>query len=90
MDLKFSVGAPVKEMEVTRLDEDMLRGLAQQTNGGYYTLVNADEILTRLRAQEARVEQRKEVPLINSGYCFGLFIIITFIEWTLRRKQQMI
>ncbi|MCX7050100.1 MAG: hypothetical protein NTX50_32025 [Candidatus Sumerlaeota bacterium] len=90
VDLKFSVGAPIKEMEVTRLDEDMLRGLAQQTNGGYYTLVKADEILDRIRGQEARVEQRKEIPLINSGICFGLFIVITFVEWTLRRKQQLI
>ena len=90
VDLKFNVGKPYKEMEQMGLNEDLLRGLAQQTNGGYYSLMNAGEILQRIQAGKTQTEHRAEIPLVNSWACFFLFLILVFAEWSLRRRKQLI
>lgn len=89
-ELKFNVGAPSREMQNTRLNEGLLRSLAQQTNGGYYSLLEAEDILTRIRNQTMQVEQRKEQPLVDSPWAFGVFLMLAFAEWTLRRRKQLI
>lgn len=90
IELKFNVGKPFKEMEQLALNESLLRGLAQQTKGGYYTLLNAEDVLGRIRAEAVEVEKRKEVPIVESSVCFLLFLVFVYLEWTFRRRKQLI
>jgi len=88
--LKFLVGRPWREMESLSIDETTLRAVAEETSGGYYTLLNAGEIAKRL-SRDIRVEKSRVEKEATSGPCwFIAFFLLMCLEWFLRRRKGLI
>jgi hypothetical protein len=88
--LKFLVGRPWREMESLSIDETTLRAIAQETSGGYYTLLNAGEIAKRL-PKDIRVERSRIEKEATSGPgWFIAFFLLMCLEWFLRRRRGLI
>ncbi|MBL7702453.1 MAG: VWA domain-containing protein [Ferruginibacter sp.] len=66
---------------ITRLNEEELRSIAGKGNGSYQLFTNADELVTKLDAQLAGMDQRTvtENSLINYKYYFPYFLILALL-----------
>jgi Ca-activated chloride channel family protein len=66
---------------VTRLNEEELRSIAEKGNGSYQLFTNADELVTKLDAQLAGMDQRTvtENSLVNYKYYFPYFLILALL-----------
>lgn len=63
---------------ITRLNEEELRSIAEKGNGSYQLFTNADELVTKLDAQLASMDQRTvtENSLVNYKYFFPYFLML--------------
>jgi tetratricopeptide (TPR) repeat protein len=63
---------------ITRLNEDELKSIAEKGNGSYQLFTNADELVSKLDAQLASMDQRTvtENSLVNYKYFFPYFLIV--------------
>lgn len=63
---------------ITRLNEDELRSIAENGNGSYQLFTNADELVSKLDAQLAGMDQRTvtENSLVNYKYFFPYFLML--------------
>lgn len=66
---------------ITRLNEEELRSIAEKGNGSYQLFTNADELVTKLDAQLASMDQRTvtENSLVNYKYFFPYFLILALL-----------
>ncbi len=87
--LKFIVGRPYRESESIALNETLLRAIAEETRGGYYSLLNVSEIVKRLQSDEHIEQNRIEKELAGGPGWFLLFITLTGLEWYLRRRKGL-
>lgn len=64
---------------ITRLNEEELRSIAEKGNGSYLLFTNADELVSKLDAQLASMDQRTvtENSLVNYKYFFPYFLMLT-------------
>ncbi|MBK6380489.1 MAG: VWA domain-containing protein [Chitinophagaceae bacterium] len=63
---------------ITRLNEEELKLIAEKGNGSYQLFTNADELVTKLDAQLASMDQRTvtENSLVNYKYFFPYFLML--------------
>ncbi len=63
---------------ITRLNEEELRSIAEKGNGSYQLFTNADELVSKLDAQLAGMDQRTvtENSLVNYKYFFPYFLML--------------
>ncbi len=63
---------------ITRLNEEELRSIAEKGNGSYHLFTNTDELVTKLDAQLASMDQRTvtENSLVNYKYFFPYFLML--------------
>jgi tetratricopeptide (TPR) repeat protein len=63
---------------ITKLNEEELRSIAEKGNGSYQLFTNADELVTKLDAQLASMDQRTvtENSLVNYKYFFPYFLML--------------
>lgn len=63
---------------ITRLNEDELKSIAEKGNGSYQLFTNADELVSKLDAQLASMDQRTvtESSLVNYRYFFPYFLML--------------
>lgn len=66
---------------ITRLNEEELRSIAEKGNGSYQLFTNADELVTKLDAWLASMDQRTvtENSLVNYKYFFPYFLILALL-----------
>lgn len=66
---------------ITKLNEEELMKIAEKGKGDYQLFSNADELVSKLDAQLAGMDQRTvtEDSLINYKYYFQYFLLLTFI-----------
>ncbi|MFZ1453443.1 MAG: VWA domain-containing protein [Ferruginibacter sp.] len=66
---------------ITRLNEEELRSIAEKGNGIYHLFTNADELVSKLDAQLASMDQRTvtENSLVNYKYFFPYFLMLTLV-----------
>ncbi|HEX5270130.1 MAG TPA: VWA domain-containing protein, partial [Gemmataceae bacterium] len=84
--------APPGEMEVLRMNQAEMERAAEETHGRFYTLANADEVLTDLPAG-VRVTLNASGPpmhLWNGLWVFGLALAFLTLEWVLRKRKNLL
>jgi len=88
--VSFQVGKPNLELERLDLNEDLLRRLAQQTRGEYLSLANVGRLEQQLTSSEHVKRISKQRPLYDTGLFFFLFIALLTVEWSLRKRWQLV
>ncbi|MCX7015586.1 MAG: hypothetical protein NTW86_24045 [Candidatus Sumerlaeota bacterium] len=90
LEMDTLVGRPFRERERNALDETTLRNLARDSGGAFFTLLNARDAGRTIEAAAAEMNERVEKDLLDSPWAFALFCGIVSVEWTLRRRKNLI
>ena len=66
---------------ISKLNEDELKQLAQNTNGVYVRLQDSDEAVQQLKAQLSQIETKAfgDVSLMNFNAYYGWFALVMFV-----------
>jgi hypothetical protein len=84
--------APPGELEVVRMNQAEMERAAEETRGRFYTLVDADQVLTDLPAG-VRVTLNASGPpmhLWNGVWVFALALGFLTLEWVLRKRKNLL
>jgi hypothetical protein len=84
--------APPGEMEVLRMSQAEMEAAARDSGGHFYTLVDADQVLTDLPSG-TRVTLNASGPpmhLWNMLWVFGLALAFLTLEWVLRKRKNLL
>jgi len=84
--------APPGEMEVLRMNQAEMERAAEETRGRFYTLVDADQVLTDL-PPGTRVTLNASgppMPLWNGPWVFALALGFLTLEWVLRKRKNLL
>jgi Ca-activated chloride channel family protein len=77
-----SHGGAFEEIKViSRIDEDTLQQIADNTGGAYYRVGNKQDLA--LAFEEIAVKTEKKIPLRLSFHFLLVALLILFVEWTL-------
>jgi hypothetical protein len=84
--------APPGEMEVLRMNQAEMERAAEETHGRFYTLADADQLLTDLPSG-TRVTLNASgppMPLWNELWVFALALGFLTLEWVLRKRKNLL
>lgn len=87
---RVNVGRPHRESIHKELNEDLLRELARQTGGGYYTPLNAEDIAQAIERDQAMTGEIVEHEWVESFWVYLIFCAIVSTEWIIRRRRNLI
>jgi len=88
--LYVTAGQPYRELEETTLNEALLRAIASQTGGRYFTMADAGRVVEQIEREKTVRENRIEREWLASPTVFGLFAVLLSAEWYLRRRKSLI
>lgn len=88
--LHVTAGHPYRELEETTLNESVLRAIASQTGGRYFSMANAPEVVAEIEREKTVRESRVEREWMASPVVFVLFAALLSAEWYLRRRKSLI
>ncbi|MEW5701910.1 MAG: hypothetical protein AB1792_06750 [Candidatus Zixiibacteriota bacterium] len=78
------------EQEFSALDERLLRAMARESGGRYYSESEAPTVLDSLDWTPIVQERSYEIPLGNHWLVLSIFIAALSIEWFIRRRRQLL
>jgi len=85
------VGTSLNEGANLEVDHAFLNNLAIQAGGRYFPETEFENIIGTLRSQILSRVVSLEIPLIEDNYIYILiFIAILILEWTIRRRMNLI
>jgi hypothetical protein len=86
------VVAPPGEMDRLRMNQEEMERAAEETQGRFYTLANADEVLDDLPVGTRLALNTPQPPskLWNHAAVFALGILLLSTEWFLRKRRHML
>ena len=87
---EFTVDRYSLEFQSTRMNKELLEGVAYASGGKFYTRENFDEIKTDLQLKERHKERKAEGRLYRRPYLLILLIALLTIEWSIRRRKGMV
>ena len=91
LESKFSVmGNPSLEYLETACNDGVLKNLAQNTGGEYFSESNAQELVEYLRPLSNGRIQRQSTILWQSYWWFSVIVIILVFDWALRKRAGLI
>ncbi len=88
-NLSLMVGDPSLEFRNTYLNERLLRRLARDSGGKYYTLKTLKKLPADIVAQGKVITRVREKKLWDSPWLFLSFLILLTLEWSIRKTQQL-
>jgi len=88
--LNATSGHAYRELEETTLNETLLRAIASQTGGRYYSMADADNVAEQIEREKTVRENRIEREWFASPTVFVLFLALLSSEWYLRRRKSLI
>jgi len=88
--LKFHVGKPSLEFEQLDADEQTMQAIAEATHGRTCSLVHFRSLVEGLQGQRRERETRQTYRLWSPFWFFALFLGLISLEWTLRRRKQLV
>ena len=88
--LHVTAGHPYRELEETTLNESILRAIASQTGGRYFSMADAPEVADEIEREKTVRESRIEREWLASPTVFVLFAALISAEWYLRRRKSLI
>jgi hypothetical protein len=88
---RFSVVAPPGEFARTQMDAAALAAAAETTHGKFYTVADADKLLTDLPAgRRVPIRNLPPIPLWNRWWVLLAFLTCITGEWILRKRKGML
>jgi hypothetical protein len=87
---RFSVGRPHEEMARTSLDEDLLRRIANATQGGYYTPLTVRDLPLSVERNPMIQSRLVEKDILDSPVLPAAFLLVMSAAWTIRRRRNLI
>jgi hypothetical protein len=88
---RFSVVAPPGEMARLEMDAAALAAAADVTHGEFYTIQDADRLLSELPAgRREPLENLPPIPLWNRWWLLAAFVACLTGEWILRKRKGML
>jgi hypothetical protein len=88
--LYATAGHPYRELEETTLNEPLLRAIASQTGGRYFSMADAGDVAAQIEREKTVRENRIEREWFASPTVFALFAALLSAEWYLRRRKSLI
>jgi uncharacterized membrane protein len=88
--LYATAGHPYRELEETALNESLLRAIATQTGGRYFSMADAGDVADQIEREKTVRENRIEREWFASPTVFALFAALLGTEWYLRRRKSLI
>jgi hypothetical protein len=90
-DASFSVTAPPGEMTRTEMDRAALAAAAETTRGKFYTIADADQLLSELPAgRRVPIENLPAIRIWNHWWLLSFFVACLTAEWILRKRVGML
>lgn len=87
----FIVVAPAGEFERTQMDIAELQKAAQETQGAFYTLGNASQVLRDLpEGRQVPIESLEPIVLWNKWPFVALFLCLLCTEWIWRKRRGLL
>ncbi|HLA83623.1 MAG TPA: hypothetical protein VJL29_02430 [Thermoguttaceae bacterium] len=87
----FTVAEPAGEFEHVQMEAALLREAARQTRGRFYTIDDADNLISELPSGgQAPIETLPPVPLWNRWPMLALFLALLVTEWVARKWKGMV
>ena len=87
---RFSVIAPPGEFARPEMDSAALKSAAETTHGKFFTMADADRLLTELPAgRRVPVENLPPIPIWNRWWVLAAFLTCLTTEWLLRKRKGM-
>jgi uncharacterized membrane protein len=87
-----TVELPPGELDRLRMNQQEMEHAAYQTDGRFYTLANADQLLVDFQ-RGAGTPVSPNVPptlLWNQWWVFGLIVLLITAEWVLRKLKHLL
>jgi hypothetical protein len=73
------------------MDRRTLAAAAEATGGRFYTIADADRLLSELPAgRRVPIENLPPIPLWNRWWLLALFLACLTSEWILRKRKGML
>ncbi len=85
-DAYVLVGGSDPEAIDPRLNEGLLRRMAERSGGAYVRAADADRVGDLLRAGRAQLRPLAYRDLWNNAWSLGLIVLLLTMEWVLRRQ----
>lgn len=85
-----TVGRPAQELARTALDDALLREIARQSGGGYFTAPGAADIAQATERKAMVTSRIVENDLVDSPMLFALFCVIVSAGWAIRRRKNLL
>ena len=78
-----------RSFEALDLNDLLLKSLAEETGGRYFSLLSLGQLedVIRMRTEERQV--RREIRLWNAPFLFIAFVMLVTAEWILRKRRQL-
>lgn len=91
---RFTVGEVALEYLNFRMNAQLLRALAEQTGGKFYTSQNAANFMIDLKNKatfkDKSVSSRSDISLWNLSWLLGTAIVAFAIEWFMRKRAGLV
>lgn len=87
---KFAVENFSIELLYTFMNEKLLRTMASESGGQFFTPNNFSDITKFLQFQPLIVEEKKEIELWNKFFLLILFTCLLTVEWFIRKRSDML
>jgi hypothetical protein len=86
------VELPPGELEKLRMNHQEMEQAAYQTDGRFYTLANADQLLVDFQRGSPTIVSSQADPTLlwNQLWVFGLIVLLITAEWVLRKMKHLL
>ena len=84
------VGRPAQELARTGLDEALLREIARESGGAYFTALSAVDIAGATERKAMTTSTIVENDLVDSPVLFAAFCVILGAGWAIRRRKNLL
>ena len=88
-ELDFVVQQPKFEFGQTAMNEPLLKEMAVVSGGAYFREEDLDRLPGLINKKVETVRSYTEVEIWSSPLVFALFVLLTGVEWALRKKFQL-
>jgi hypothetical protein len=88
---RFTVAAPPGELARTEMDRAALTAAVEATRGKFYTMKDADRLLSDLpTGRRVPLENLPPISIWNRWWLLTLFLACLSCEWVLRKRKGML
>ena len=85
----FGADASGNEYYAAEMNEPLLRQIAHDTGGAFFTAANAGGLVDAIRARDASTRVQQRLGLHDAPAFYLLIVLLLALEWFLRRRWRL-